>query len=244
MKNLLSLASLLLVLGGCNIDFNLQINPSDIVDEADYTGYWYAESQNALQDAYLELQEDGVASLRLCTVNDGYKPRYGVSMSYSGNQLVSKRNGEIADQSTLSVDGDTLTSVNDARTDTYTKSQVIPDVCENDAVEMTLVTPNSAIEGVETEFSVDFNYRLSSSSTAKLWLAYTIGDSSFHSDNAKYFDVTAMETSSGSLIITTTPKIFESGAPFQLALFMGTEDGVWATAMDVATITVPAAEDK
>lgn len=211
---LLALLSLNLI--ACNVEGG---RSSSDDSSNDLTGYWY----NAADDSYIEIEPNGDVSEFDCTVNEGYQKNGDAIGTIIGNQLtisdedvattvIFTRNGdalEIASKSVFEKQSQTITT-------TASKANSIPTSCQGDAIEITETTPTTVIEGQETEFVVNFDYRLASTSNATIYFLYTDSEGIYHYSEEQSKQITSKGTDSGSFTINLSPETYNESEPYNL----------------------------
>lgn len=170
-----------------------------------YEGSWY----NANLDNYTEIKSDQSFTLRVCSVNNGYRVYQtgtlnGDSFTIDTETFLLSRTGDIL----------TVTNDNIGFNETYTLVSSIPAACENDAIEITSVTPDTVTEGEPTSFSVGFDYRLASKQNGIIYLGFNTDEPTKYilTDDRQAIDQT--ETSSGTLSGVATPVIYAAPDSF------------------------------
>ncbi len=120
-------------------------------------------------DYYLQITDSGEVRYLTCSIHDGYDLEESFSGKYTGDQLTITAFGNEYDLRLTQVDGIyTLVDVEDEAT-VLDEASEVPTVCVNDAIEITSFSPERAVAGVETEFVVNYDYRLVSADTATIF---------------------------------------------------------------------------
>ncbi len=169
-------------------------------------------------DRYLQITDDGYANFLKCTVNDGYVVDELITGVYADDLLTLTIFEDEYPYSLTEADG-IYTLVGDEETIVLDSVAEVPVTCVNDALEITSFTPEYAEVGVETEFLVNFDYRLASLESAVISAGFTLFPiGGFIPLNAT-LEISKQGISSGSFVVSTVPKYFNEG-DFKLHLAM------------------------
>ena len=174
-----------------------------------FNGNWYL----ATSDTFVEISSDDTVFIRECTLNDGYRVSY--TGTINGDTIFLNDGGELI----LRLESDTLfvTVVSTDEVLELARMDSIPSLCQGDAIEITYVSPTSAIEGVLTTYIVNFDYRLSSSDSGEITLSFNTVDP----NGFEVLDTLILpqaETSSGSLTADVVPILYSSPNSFELSV--------------------------
>lgn len=182
--------------------------------ENEYAGVWTSD------DNYLKITNEGDVVIYKCSFYDGYIPDNSETGTVVGNEMVL-----INDLETYSVqlekqtENIVLTRDNEK---IILKPAELPSICDEDGIELTFSSPQKAVEGELTTFTVDFDYRLSSSASAIIKVGFTSnddGDFAFNYYNPK-LEITERGFGSGTLSVESRPLFFENGTPYSLYLIL------------------------
>ena len=176
--------------------------------------YWYIP----YFDAYLKIDAENNVKWLRCSLNSGYLLDEDIRITLSDRKMEFTVNARTetanfivsGDQATLEFPEDydpSLERVNRPR-----------EYCESNSIHITSVTPSTAIEGIRTEFSVAFDYRLQSEWPAEISLGFTNPEIDFTYDEV-IFTIDESGISSGTLVARITPKDYED-SDFKIRLIM------------------------
>lgn len=212
MKSIIPTTLLGLFLVGCGSDSK--------DDTSEYSGLWYYLES----DTYFDISNSGSLSSYSCTLNDGYVIEKNISGVIEGNSLQIIDNGVETSVFTLERDDTVLTIASDEITLLFEKSDPIPNGCLGNAIEISFSSPLEAIEGIETSFIVNFDYRLTAAS-ADVEIGFTSDESGSYTISAQEsFSIDESGLGSGSLMVDEVPVIFENLAPYYLHINMSPKD--------------------
>ncbi len=174
-----------------------------------YEGNWY----DASSDSYLEITSDGTVFTRKCTINDGYSATESHKITDNDTLFFNSYSYE------LSRTGDKLTLSGEIAGNNHIIELVlkssIPSACINDTIEITSVSPASVVEGISTEFTVSFDYRLTSKDAGIVYLGFNTSDPDGFILTDNTFEITQAELGSGSLTATEIPVFYDSPDSFK-----------------------------
>lgn len=233
-------ASLIIGCGGSGSTEN-----NDQKSTSKYAGIWYLSDL----DEYLEIKNDDDVSIRVCSVNNGYKKSKMFSAYISNDKLVKKyliAEDEYISQLSLSSDTNELYVGQDAPK-TYERRNFLPPICINDAIDLTYYFPKNTVEGQLTDFVVNFDYKLVSSAAVKIhacvstFLLFEINGIEEEIVACVTVDQSSISkpgTNSGSYAFKATPEIFVDGSPYYVSVALHDAENFKTLAYDSAVINV------
>lgn len=185
-------------------------------DELDFNGWYIPE-----QDTYLKVYDDGGVELLICTISNGYVADNSISGTLIGSELtINNSYGEFISNLVESQGEWSLISTETSYEAPIIKAFQLPVSCEGDVIEITSYSPEQAVAGVETEFILNFDFRLSTLNEAVIESGYTASsEGNFYLTNNE-LEVTSPGLSSGSLMVVASPELFENAEPFRLHVIM------------------------
>ncbi|WP_440905284.1 hypothetical protein ACMZOO_02775 [Catenovulum sp. SX2] len=189
-------------------------------EDNEFAGYWYS----AFADVYLDINRKGHVRLRECSLYEGYSVNESASGQIINDNLKFGEKGFEQDF-IVSFDGTSLqiasvSDVENGEPTLFTKQTSIPEKCENDVVEITYYSPKQVQENDLIEFTVDFEYRLSSAPNAIIEAGFTSSDSGSFVLTNEEFEVSSSGIGSGFFTPTTTATAYGSNKTFSLHLIM------------------------
>jgi hypothetical protein len=191
-------------------------------------------------DAYYKFLNNIIYSYR-CSINNGYK-LFRTQSGFISEESITFTDNEAPVTNDIEMqDGNNGLIIDDDFSYPFKLVTDIPLVCDGDAVEITYFSPEEVEEGVETNFVVNFDYRLASAENAVIDLGFTTEKDTFIIAGDK-FEITERGTSSGSLTARYIPTSIEGGFPFQIHITMYEptegEELIYSIAGDEKTIIV------
>jgi hypothetical protein len=131
-----------------------------------FVGNWYY----ADGDRYIVISADNAMTTRVCS-STGYRnaPELGHGTLSGDTLTVTSTFG--TESGRLQRSGNSLLSLEEPSI-ALVLHPVVPSTCAGDYIEITAITPATAIEGLPTSFKVDFNYRLGSKDADTIWLLF------------------------------------------------------------------------
>lgn len=189
-------------------------NSSPINESAEI---WYFPDFNF----YFSISRQGEVSVYRCSLYDGFVEDTTVSGWREGNQLEIFYGDEMSqqylveggeNQSLLYVDHDISVS--------FESALEIPTLCNDNAIEISFYSPEEVVEGVETEFVVNFDYRLVNED-GLVEVGFTAyADGTYTILQQASFEINTAGMGSGSLVVNHIPISLEGSTPYYLHLNM------------------------
>ncbi len=214
LKIILSVASLL-ILCGCGGGSNSE--GTEVIVEDNNSEIWYFQDTNL----YLLISDDGESKIYQCSLYDGFVEDTTASGFRDGNELEISIDGGEAQH--YLIDDDQNLIFEDIVIP-YSIASEIPDVCTDDAIEITYYTPNEASAGVEVEFLVNFDYRLTGEE-AVIELGFTSDkDGSYTMSDQDSYEISSSGTGSGSLSVIHLPTFLGGSIRHYLYINMSPRD--------------------
>lgn len=215
MKQLLSIALLLSlsIMSGCGGGSPDAVGSST---SNKYKGFWAPSDTGA----YLKVDSKGAASLYTCDFTEGYKTD-GITLgNITGDTLVPTAKGQNSVLLKLTNNGSDFSYTVNGVEQSYKKVNQIPSICTTDGIKITGISPATANEGVPTSFIISFTYQVESTSNAVIKAGFTAKENNRVELTDNELKVTKKGLSSGGMVVTGTPLIFDNGKPFKLHLVM------------------------
>lgn len=197
-----------------------------------FAGIWHSTSA----DEYLEIQSSGLAKHRVCSINDGYPVRNVGRINGNTLEIDSETYGIWLENDILNVLRDY-----DDRIFEFIRAWSVPDACAGDAIEITYVSPARATEGALTTFIVNFDYRLSSTTSGIVDLGFNLNDADTFRFTGGVLEITGTGTGSGSLSAEVSPVFYEPPESFKAAVSLWRNSdptGRYGLAWDETAVTV------
>jgi hypothetical protein len=183
--------------------------------EVDSLEVWYLTQANV----YLTIDSTGDVRSYECSVSDGYVQETDVSGQLIGNQMVISNSGSEDLIYTVEL-GENQRLVHEEYEVPFEVAFEVPSTCNDDAIEITYFSPEEAPEGIETEFLLNFDYRVASSENMIIEIGFTFDqDGGFVLTNDE-LEVSSLGVSSGTLTAHYVPEIFENSEPFKMYVVM------------------------
>jgi len=176
-----------------------------------YVGFWRSTSAAH----YVEVTKDNTAYIRECTVSNGYSIAYTGKVNGNDFSLLN-----FVYKLSLAQDVMTITTPSTNYTREYARASSIPDVCTDDAIDVTFVSPTATTEGTSTNFIVNFDYRLASKNNGIVHLGFNVDRADLITLTNSTLEITSAETGSGSLSATISPVFYAAPDSFQLYMFL------------------------
>lgn len=182
------------------------------VDE-DYVGLWYF----GLQDAYIDITNSGIGVVYRCSVLDGYKADIGYQVIVDHDEVVWSRYGR-EKVYFISEESDEYVLTSEFNSEYPLVSTVeIPDSCDNDALSIVSYSPTNSALGVESTFTVTFDYRLSSLNSAEIHVGFSAG---FYS-HLNHESIVLDSTGTGRETIVTSKRLAGLGDGYPYLINVG-----------------------
>jgi len=196
------------LISGCGSSSDNSLNESSEV--------WFFPDTND----YFEIKKSGVVSLYECSLHDGYVVDDALSGVVNNGELELFFEGGDSTIFYIESNGEVNSLVIDEFNISFDIVNEIPNSCDDDAIEITYFSPEDAIEGVETEFVVNFDYRLSSSESAIIEIGFTKDEVGTFTLTNSELEVLEPGTSSGSLTVSVFPSLIQNSQPYRLHIIM------------------------
>ncbi len=167
------------------------------------------------------ISADNTMTVRVCS-STGYRnaPEQGHGTLSGDTLTVTSTFG--SETGRLQRSGNSLLSLEEPMI-AFVLHPVIPSTCTGDYIEITAITPATAIEGLPTSFKVDFNYRLGSKDTDTVRIAFTAqpgapSEATFPLDSPQVSILRG--TGTNTLTTTVTPILHPAPASMAAILLM------------------------
>ena len=206
------LASLIcLFIIGCNSD--TESNGGEQIIEHWYFGH---------SEQYISVGKDGLIKFFKCSINDGFIVDERVTGQLDENELVLFLEGGYSQIYSVNYEDHQLTI--DDFTFTYELVSEIPQVCNSDAIEITYYSPTEAYEGTQTEFVVNFDYRLTHDNGV-VEVGFTSGEGDeFTIVQGALYEISNSGTGSGSITLQHSPESLGDSVPHYMHVNLSPTD--------------------
>ncbi|CAA0100896.1 Uncharacterised protein [BD1-7 clade bacterium] len=203
MKRICVMFSLITFLLACSEDGN--------DDKSDLLGWWKLTAT----DSYLRISADGKISVFDCSVNDGYREVHSVQGVIENGTLTIQDNEPVVwnTKGEMLLDLDTQEAIAERAND-------LPSICTGNAIDIVSFSPETASVGISTQFSISFDYRLSTTSAAVILFGITSADDGTFSPAKTQYEVLQAETGSGELVADITLVPLAENAPYSIDIVM------------------------
>ncbi len=206
----------LITIFGCQLDLSESENKNSEVTE--YRGHWYIPERAQ----YLSIISDDDIQFYYCSIYDQYKIDSNQSAVIEVDQFNYSRYNE--ENYKITNEGINKYLVSDNNEDyklLFVQVLEIPSSCVGgNGVEITSFSPQSAIEGSESQFTVSFDYRsyFDDEDLAFITVGHSNnrGDKSWTGVDNVEFEVNRTELTHHSFTFTATPIILNNEEPFKL----------------------------
>lgn len=171
---------------------------------------WYSD----YLDQYFVISSKGETQILQCTLNDGYQARAGIQMTIFENEFRKLESG-VETSGSVSRDGDVMHLSGIFRDLQLLKVDEVPEVCQNNAIEIVSITPESFILGQEATLSITLDYRLVDEGTKVIELGYS--ESSHEFIIVKSIEIDQVGSSTYSFTYNLTPSVLDDGSSFRVS---------------------------
>lgn len=183
----------------------------------DFVGIWFDEEKLTL----LKVNSTGEVFTYEC-VYDQYEVMTNISGDVRNNEIYIVSNGpsfEITYQAEFS--DNKMNLVSGELSFVLSKLENIPSYCESDWIKITFASPEQANVDTYVTFIINYDYRLSSDSTAIIKLCFTFGEDGsclLLQENSE--SVTESGLGSGSLTVNDIPTSIEGSSLYSVSVLM------------------------
>lgn len=186
-----------------------------------FYGKWYSEDSGY----YIDILPDCNLIFYQCTLHDGIQINESIAGHLSGIKLTISDDASVKE---YRIEGyahssQKSTAENMVLNDGTHLIRVdsIPKECENDVIEIIDVLPDEVISGDSTDFTVFFEYRLTSVNKAIIEVGLTSSEEgSFLISKEINRAVDSTKFAKDTLQVTAIPKLFENGTKCYLSIFL------------------------
>ena len=185
-----------------------------------FDGIWYS----SITDQYYEIAGNDL-SLRSCTISSGYVVTETSTINNS-SFLLSTTN----QQHLMALDSSGLTlsatnSLGNSVSNLLLRVDSVPATCTNSVIEIVSLSPQTAVQGVETEFTVTIDYRLTATEDTQLRVGSNKNRVDGYTSRLQQGGFTGPDTASFNFSFSETPLMYSSPDTFKLSVIFKTTSG-------------------
>lgn len=206
-------------------------------DQEDNHIIWYLSNSNS----YISIDADDDVRFYRCTLYDGFAEETSVYGFRKANNLFIYSDGAVEPSEYQIIESESsYLSFDDLQIPFEVVSE-IPTFCNGNAIEIIDVSPTEAIEGMETVFTLSFDYRLTNEE-AIVEMGFTSGlDGSYTISQQDSVEIFSSGIGSGAMTVNHVPVLLESLMPYSVHVNLSpmAQDGPYSPfATDSVRITI------